>query len=174
MLEEKGIGCIAFSPLAQGMLTNRYLNDIPADSRAGKQNTFLKRDQVTEERVGKVRKLNEIAQARGQTMAADGHCLGAAPPGRHLGPDRRQPGAADRRLVGALKNLSFSMRSWRRSKPFWHSWFAWRGRKQSLPRHFLSNDPALLKVERNRIYGGWRRLSPLTPAYSSMECAELI
>jgi L-glyceraldehyde 3-phosphate reductase len=69
VLEEKGIGCIAFSPLAQGLLTDRYLNEIPTDSRAAKPHGFLKRDQVTEERIGKVRRLNEIAQARGQTMA---------------------------------------------------------------------------------------------------------
>jgi len=69
VLKEEGIGCIPFSPLAQGMLTDRYLNDIPADSRAAKPHGFLKRDQVTEDRIGKVRKLNEIAQARGQSMA---------------------------------------------------------------------------------------------------------
>jgi len=69
VLEEKGIGCIAFSPLAQGRLTDRYLKEIPADSRAAKPHGFLKPDQVTEELIGKVRKLSEIAQARGQTMA---------------------------------------------------------------------------------------------------------
>jgi L-glyceraldehyde 3-phosphate reductase len=58
-----------FSPLAQGRLTDRYLKEIPADSRAAKPHGFLKPDQVTEEIIGKVRKLNEIAQARGQTMA---------------------------------------------------------------------------------------------------------
>jgi L-glyceraldehyde 3-phosphate reductase len=69
VLEEEGVGCIAFSPLAQGLLTDRYLEDIPADSRAAKPHGFLKRDQVTDERIDKVRKLNEIAKARGQTMA---------------------------------------------------------------------------------------------------------
>jgi L-glyceraldehyde 3-phosphate reductase len=69
VLEEKGIGCIAFSPLAQGLLTNRYLKDIPAGSRASKPHGALKADQVTPEKVEKVRKLNEIAQARGQSMA---------------------------------------------------------------------------------------------------------
>jgi L-glyceraldehyde 3-phosphate reductase len=69
VLEEEGMGCIPFSPLAQGMLTERYLQEIPADSRAAKPHGFLKRDQVTEERVGKVRRLTDIAQARGQTMA---------------------------------------------------------------------------------------------------------
>ncbi len=69
VLEEKGIGCIAFSPLAQGLLTDRYLNEIPAGSRASKPHGFLKPAQITDERIGKVRKLNEIAQARGQSMA---------------------------------------------------------------------------------------------------------
>lgn len=69
VLEEEGIGCIPFSPLAQGMLTERYLQEIPADSRAAKPHGFLKPDQVTEELVGKVRRLTEIARARGQTMA---------------------------------------------------------------------------------------------------------
>ncbi len=69
VLEEKGIGCIAFSPLAQGLLTNRYLNEIPADSRAARPNTFLKPEQVSEERIGKVRRLNRVAQERGQSMA---------------------------------------------------------------------------------------------------------
>ena len=69
VLDEEGIGCIPFSPLAQGMLTDRYLNEIPADSRAGKPGTFLRKEQVTEEQIGKVRKLNAIAQERGQSMA---------------------------------------------------------------------------------------------------------
>lgn len=69
VLEKEGVGCIAFSPLAQGMLTNRYLTDIPVDSRAAKPHGFLKPEHVTDERIAKVRRLNEIAQARGQTMA---------------------------------------------------------------------------------------------------------
>lgn len=66
---ENGVGLIFFSPLAQGLLTNRYLHGIPEDSRAGKPNTFLRPEHVTEENVAKVRKLNEIAQGRGQTLA---------------------------------------------------------------------------------------------------------
>jgi len=69
VLAEEGIGCIVFSPLEQGFLTNRYLKGIPADSRAGKPDTYLSQEDVTEEKVGKVRKLNEIAQKRGQSMA---------------------------------------------------------------------------------------------------------
>jgi L-glyceraldehyde 3-phosphate reductase len=66
---EVGVGLIFFSPLAQGMLTDRYLNGIPEDSRAGKPGTFLKREQVTDDKLAKVRRLNHIAQERGQTLA---------------------------------------------------------------------------------------------------------
>jgi L-glyceraldehyde 3-phosphate reductase len=69
MLEEEGIGCIVFSPLAQGLLTDRYLSGIPQDSRAAKPHSFLRREQVTEEKLTRVRKLHELAQARGQSMA---------------------------------------------------------------------------------------------------------
>ncbi len=64
---EKGI--IAFSPLAQGMLTDRYLNGIPADSRIMTDGRFLKQSAVTPERLEQIRKLNEIAKERGQTLA---------------------------------------------------------------------------------------------------------
>ena len=69
VLEREGIGCIAFSPLAQGLLTNRYLDGIPEGSRASKPHGFLRPEHVTDERVAQVRKLNDIAQARGQTLA---------------------------------------------------------------------------------------------------------
>jgi L-glyceraldehyde 3-phosphate reductase len=69
VLEDEGIGCIVFSPLAQGLLTDRYLSGIPKDSRAAKPHSFLKPEQVTEEKLAKVRKLNEIAQARGESLA---------------------------------------------------------------------------------------------------------
>ncbi len=63
------IGMIAFSPLAQGLLTDRYLNGIPADSRAAKSTGFLKQEQVTPEKISQVRQLNEIARQRGQSLA---------------------------------------------------------------------------------------------------------
>lgn len=66
---EEGIGCIPFSPLAQGLLTDKYLAGIPTDSRAAKPHGALKADQVTPEKVAKVQRLNELAQARGQTLA---------------------------------------------------------------------------------------------------------
>jgi len=68
-LAELGVGCIPFSPLAQGLLTNRYLAGIPADSRAGKPTGFLKSDRITPELLVKIRALDEIAQARGATLA---------------------------------------------------------------------------------------------------------
>lgn len=69
VLREEGIGCIVFSPLAQGLLTSKYLNGIPEDSRAANPHGFLKEEAVTEEKVARVRRLNELAQGRGQTMA---------------------------------------------------------------------------------------------------------
>jgi len=68
-IEAEGIGCIAFSPLAQGMLTDRYLDGIPADSRAAREGTALSAERLTEESLAKVRALNEIAAGRGQALA---------------------------------------------------------------------------------------------------------
>lgn len=69
VLESDGVGCIPFSPLAQGLLTNKYLHGIPADSRAAKPTGFLQESQVTDERIAQIKKLNNIAQQRGQTLA---------------------------------------------------------------------------------------------------------
>ena len=68
-LGDEGIGCIAFSPLAQGMLTDRYLDGIPPDSRAGREGTALSPEQLNNETLAKVRALNEIAARRGQSLA---------------------------------------------------------------------------------------------------------
>jgi len=68
-LADEGIGCIAFSPLAQGMLSNKYLKGIPADSRAGRDGTALGKSMITEDRLVRIRGLNEIAAARGQSLA---------------------------------------------------------------------------------------------------------
>jgi len=69
VLEKNGVGCIPFSPLAQGLLTNKYLKGIPSDSRAAKPTGFLKEEQVTGERISQVKALNTIAEKRGQTLA---------------------------------------------------------------------------------------------------------
>ena len=108
VLDEEGIGCIAFSPLAQGMLTDKYLHGIPDDSRAAKPHSALNRDNVTEERVTKVRHLNEIAYARGQSLAQ----LAIAWVLRHPGMTSALVGASRvaqvEDNVAALKNLSFT------------------------------------------------------------------
>ena len=69
VLEKEGVGAIAFSPLEQGVLTNKYLDGFPEDSRAVKDGRYLKTAQITEERLNKVRALNTIAQRRGQSIA---------------------------------------------------------------------------------------------------------
>ncbi len=69
VLGDTGAGCIAFSPLAQGMLTDKYLNGIPEGSRAARNHTSLNPDQVSAAIVDKARKLNEIASGRGQSLA---------------------------------------------------------------------------------------------------------
>jgi L-glyceraldehyde 3-phosphate reductase len=69
VLEKDGVGCIPFSPLAQGLLTNKYLHGIPEDSRAAKSTGFLQKSQVTDERINQITKLNDIAIKRGQTLA---------------------------------------------------------------------------------------------------------
>lgn len=68
-LEEHGVGSIAFSPLAGGLLTDRYLHGIPQDSRAASSSQFLQPGQLTEEKLEKVRRLNALAQQRGQKLS---------------------------------------------------------------------------------------------------------
>ena len=101
-------GIICFSPLAQGMLTDRYLNGIPQDSRIRTDGRFLQENALTDERLAQIRSLNEIAQQRGQTLAEmalawilrDGVVtsvlIGASKPSQILD------------NIGALKNTSFS------------------------------------------------------------------
>lgn len=69
VLKTEGIGCIAFSPLAQGLLTDKYLAEIPAGSRASKPHGFLRPEHITDEKVAQVRALNDLARRRGQSLA---------------------------------------------------------------------------------------------------------
>ena len=107
-LREEGIGCIVFSPLAQGLLTDKYLKGIPADSRAGKPHGFLKREQVTDDKLARVRRLQELAQARGQTLAQ----MALAWVLRHSEVTSALIGASRRKqiddAVGALQALKFA------------------------------------------------------------------
>jgi L-glyceraldehyde 3-phosphate reductase len=106
--KDLGKGIISFSPLAQGMLTNRYLNGIPEDSRIRSNSIFLNEDALTEKRIGQIKELNDIAAERGQTLAEmalswilkDGIVtsvlIGASRPSQILD------------NIGALKNTSFA------------------------------------------------------------------
>jgi len=69
VLRSEGVGCIAFSPLNNGVLTDKYLNGIPADSRAGHDPRYLKPESLTEEKLRKVARLNQMAMERGQSLA---------------------------------------------------------------------------------------------------------
>ena len=109
VLEEEGVGSIVFSPLAQGLLTNKYLKDIPSDSRAGKEYIrFFNSKNVTEEKLAKVRKLNDLAKKRNQSLAQ-----------MSLAWVLRQPAVTTALIgaskvsqiedaIGALQNLSFT------------------------------------------------------------------
>src|SRR5499427_2864213 len=68
-LAREGVGCIAFSPLAQGLLTSKYLNGVPVGSRASRSDSSLSADQLSEQNMARVRALNDIARARGQSLA---------------------------------------------------------------------------------------------------------
>jgi L-glyceraldehyde 3-phosphate reductase len=68
-LRDEGVGCIVFSPLAQGLLSDKYLGGVPEGSRASKAHGFLRPAQITDEKIAKVRQLNEVAKARGQSLA---------------------------------------------------------------------------------------------------------
>ena len=107
VLDREGIGCIAFSPLAQGLLTNRYLNGVPDDSRAAKPHGFLKRDQITKEKITKVQKLNTLAKERGQSLAQ----MALAWVLRHKGMTSALIGASRvtqiEECVATVKNLDF-------------------------------------------------------------------
>jgi len=108
VLREERIGCIVFSPLAQGLLTDKYLKGIPADSRASKPHGFLKREEITDDKLAKARRLQELAQARGQTLAQ----MALAWVLRHSEVTSALIGASRREqiddAVGALKNLNFA------------------------------------------------------------------
>ncbi|MNI09882.1 L-glyceraldehyde 3-phosphate reductase [compost metagenome] len=69
VLTNEGVGSVAYSPLARGLLTNRYLENIPADSRAAGGSVFLRPEDITEEKIAKSRQLNKLAQERGQSLA---------------------------------------------------------------------------------------------------------
>jgi len=108
VLASEGIGCVVFSPLAQGLLTSRYLDGIPAGSRASKPHGFLKKEQVSPDVLRKVRSLNELAGLRSQSLAQ----MAVAWVLRHAAVTSAVVGASSISqlddLLGALGNRSFS------------------------------------------------------------------
>jgi L-glyceraldehyde 3-phosphate reductase len=108
VLEEEGIGCIVFSPLAQGILTDKYLNGIPEDSRAGKKGTYLKKENITEEVVKKVKKLNNIAKKREQSLAQMAIAWVLRKPAVTSALIGASKVSQIEDAAGALKNLKFS------------------------------------------------------------------
>jgi L-glyceraldehyde 3-phosphate reductase len=107
-LEKVGAGMIAFSPLAQGRLTSRYLQGIPADSRVGRGSRFLPREEVSDTIVGQAAALNEIAQARGQSLAQMAIAWVLRDPRMTSALIGASSAAQVRENVAALDKLSFS------------------------------------------------------------------
>ncbi|HEY0602336.1 MAG TPA: L-glyceraldehyde 3-phosphate reductase [Herpetosiphonaceae bacterium] len=107
-VRDEGMGCIVFSPLAQGLLTDKYLKGIPESSRAAKPHGFLQPDQITDEKIAQIQRLGEVARARNQTIAQ----LALAWVLRHPEVTSALIGASKvsqiEDAVGALQNLSFS------------------------------------------------------------------
>lgn len=110
-LEEVGMGSIVFSPLAQGLLTDRYLDGIPADSRAGSSAVFLKPEHVTEARLAQVRRLNALALERGQSLSQMALAWVLRAQGTHRVTSALIGASKPRQIVenvGALANLAFT------------------------------------------------------------------
>ena len=114
VLQHEGIGCIVFSPLAQGLLTSRYLEGISPDSRAAKKHSYLSRDEITEDKLSTVKKLNQVAGERHQTLAQMAVAWVLRKPGvtsALIGASRVEQ-IED--IVGALGNLEFSAQELKR------------------------------------------------------------
>ena len=148
-LGEEGIGCIAFSPLAQGLLTTKYLNGVPDDSRASR-NGSLSRDQITDQTLAHVRALNEIARERGQSLAQmaiswtlrDDRVTSALIGASSVGSSRKiSPPRAGRRSP---------RRSWRRSTGTRSRPGSISGRRRA-------------RADRGRQHRRWRSRMPLCP-----------
>jgi len=110
-LGDEGIGSIVFSPLAQGLLTGRYLDGIPADSRVATSGQFLRAEHITEAKVAQVRRLNDLAQARGQSLGQMALAWVLRPQGKHQVTSALIGASKPEQIVenvGALKNLAFT------------------------------------------------------------------
>lgn len=108
VLADEGIGGIAFCPLAQGLLTSRYLGGIPADSRAGHDPRFLKPEHITEEKLTRIRHLDALARARGQSLAQMSLAWVLRQPAMTSALIGASKVSQIEENLGALKNLKFS------------------------------------------------------------------
>lgn len=109
VLEDEGIGCAVFSPLAQGLLSNKYLDGIPPDSRAARSDSYLDREDISEEKLAKVRALNEIARNRGQSLAQMAVAWTLRDPGVTSAIIGASRVSQIEEIVAALPNLEFSV-----------------------------------------------------------------
>ena len=107
-LVREGVGGIAFCPLAQGMLTGRYLNGIPADSRAGHDPRFLRPESITAEKLARIRKLDAIARGRGQSLAQMALAWVLRQPAITSALIGASKTSQIEENLGALRNLAFS------------------------------------------------------------------
>jgi len=109
VLKEEGVGSIVFSPLAQGLLTDKYLKDIPSDSRAGKEYIrFFNKSNVTEEKLAKIRKLNDLAKERNQSLAQMALAWVLRQPAVTTALIGTSKVSQIENAIGALQNLEFS------------------------------------------------------------------
>ena len=108
VLVREGIGGIVFTPLAQGLLTGRYLSGIPADSRAGHDPRFLKPENITEEKLSRIRRLDALAKARGQSLAQMSLAWVLRQPAVTTALIGASKVAQVDENLGALRNLAFS------------------------------------------------------------------
>jgi len=108
VLVREGVGCIPFCPLAQGLLTGRYLAGIPADARAARDPRFLKPEHITEEKLGKIRQLNTLAQGRGQSLAQMALAWVLHTPGVTTALIGASRASQIEENLAAVKNLEFS------------------------------------------------------------------
>ena len=109
VLHDEGIGSIVFSPLEQGLLSDKYLKGIPEGSRASKAHGFLRPNQITDEKIAKVQKLNKIAKARGQTLAQMALAWVLRLPEVNSALIGASKVSQIEDAVGALDNLNFSL-----------------------------------------------------------------
>ena len=143
VLDREGVGAIVFSPLAQGLLTDRYLDGVPEDSRVRRGNYFSEESMLSDENLERVRALNEIARAARAVAGPDGDRLGAARPARHLRAARRV--AASRQLeqnVAALERAGLRPGRARGDRPATRSTAA------------STSGPPRARSSRERIVGG--------------------